>query len=141
MNKRFYNSIYIAKVGIGSNVISDSFDYKDSTNTVVNCYIEDDGYGVLGIFSNSTGIKKTIAAKIGTIDYDSGTIKLIAFNPVKINATTLNFNASPYPASDVLTVKGNLLKIDLTDSKALQVKALAFNQHNRGQVNIFNRKV
>jgi len=138
---KFYNPIYRAKVGVGQNIVSEVFEHKNSNNDVINCYIEDDGYGMLHVYSNSTGTKTIIVKDIGTIDYDSGTVKLIGFNPVTINGTTLNFTAYPYPSTDILTVKGNLLKIDLSDANALKVTAVPFNNVNRGQVNIFGRKI
>lgn len=138
---RFYNPIYRAKVGVGQNLLSDVFEHKNSKNDVVNCYIEDDGNGLLHVYSNYTGTKTVVVEKIGTVDYDSGTVKLIGFNPVRINGTTLNFSAKPFPSTDILTVKGNLLKIDLTDANALKVKAVPFNNANRGQVNIFGKKI
>jgi hypothetical protein len=138
---RFYNPIYRPKAGIGQNVVSEVFSHKNSNNAVVSCYIEDDGNGLLHVYSNYTGTKTIIVEDVGTVDYDSGTVKLIGFNPVQINGTTLNFTAKPFPSTDILTVKGNLLKIDLTDANALKVKAVPFNNVNRGQVNIFGKKI
>jgi hypothetical protein len=73
-------------------------------------HVADDGAGTLYLFQD--GVQQ--AGNAGTVNYDTGEIILVNFNPYLPSTQTLNVYADP-ATYDIETVKNNiLLKGDVT---------------------------
>ena len=59
-----------------------------------NCRLEDDGDGAMRIV-NTSGTNNRTILKIGTVDYDTGIIKINNFNITNYTGTSLKVYAKP----------------------------------------------
>jgi hypothetical protein len=90
--------------------------------TKYKCYLNDDGYGNIRLYTVVDGVNVYINNKIGTIDYDAGKLQLTRFSPVSLsdNYITLRFTVTPL----ITSVNGRtntLLYFDRYDASSLKV--------------------
>ena len=115
----FDNEIYHPLDGYPSVVSSTPFGYYDSTTgTNVDAYLEDDGYGNIRIYKFVGEEKIILSSEAGTIDYSTGTISLIDFNPTYIlPSTSTEIAVTVVPVSkDIFTRRNQIILFDKENS-------------------------
>ena len=106
---------------------SDSFTYYDSsTKTNKISFIDDDGSGKLRIYYFSGSTRVYITNDAGTINYDTGELQLVDFEPVEITSGNSFIKITVLPgepagATDINSVRDQILTIDATDEDAIKV--------------------
>lgn len=118
---RFGNKIYHPYDGYTSSLSSSGFKYFDSSNIERDSFLDDDGLGVVRIYYMSNGIKTYINNKAGTIDYETGVVKI---NNIKINSSIGNsfIRIMVEPREkDVDSITNTILIIDSNDADSLKV--------------------
>ena len=122
----FYNKIYHPHDGHAGKIAavkSSMFKYKNKDNMTVDAYIEDDGYGVLCLYTNIGGEKIKIQ-NIGSVDYGTGSLSLVSFNPVQDESSfVIKFNVIP-DSLDINSSRNILITLDSSDSDALSVNVI-----------------
>jgi hypothetical protein len=86
-------------------VSSSTFTY----NGLSNCRLEDDGDGVMRIV-NTSGTNNRTILNIGTVDYDTGIIRINNFNITNYTGTSLKIYAKPRTL-DITSVQNVILNI------------------------------
>ena len=86
-------------------VSSSTFTY----NGLSNCRLEDDGDGVMRIV-NTAGTNNRTILKIGTVDYDTGIIRINNFNITNYTGTSLKIYAKPRTL-DIISSQNVILNI------------------------------
>lgn len=115
----FDNEIYHPIDGYPSVVSSSGFGYKEAkTGLNVDAYLEDDGYGNIRIYKILGDEKIILNANAGTINYKSGVISLIDFNPTYlIPASSTEISLTVVPISkDISTRRNQILTFDKESS-------------------------
>lgn len=115
----FDNEIYHPLDGYPSVVSSTPFGYYDSTTgTNVDAYLEDDGYGNIRIYKFVGEEKIILSSEAGIIDYSTGTISLIDFNPTYIlPSTSTEIAVTVVPVSkDIFTRRNQIILFDKENS-------------------------
>ena len=120
----FYNRIYHPHDGhMGGVVKSSVFKYKNNDNVTVDAYIEDDGRGVLCLYTNTENEKVKIQ-NIGSVDYGTGSLSLVSFSPVQDESSfVIKFNVVP-DSLDINSSRNILITLDSSDSDALSVNVI-----------------
>ena len=99
--------------GTNSIVTTSEFPHRDSQNIQRTCFIEDDGYGVLAMYSMIGGEKVVINSKIGSIDYATGKVLLNAFNPTGTGTKPyIKFVVTPDQRFDIIPSRNQILVYD-----------------------------
>lgn len=94
-----------------SSLTSNKFTLAGTTD----CYLKDDGAGNIDVVAMSNGTELTIQSKMGTINYNTGFVNLLSFNPTAINSgTTIDISLIP-DILDVTPVRNQILKIEKDD--------------------------
>jgi hypothetical protein len=115
----FDNEIYHPIDGYPSVISSTPFGYLDSTTgTEVDAYLEDDGYGNIRIYKLVGDQKVILVSEAGTINYSTGTISLIDFNPTYIlPSTSTEIAVTVVPVSkDIFTRRNQIILFDKENS-------------------------
>lgn len=86
-------------------VSSSTFTY----NGLANCRLEDDGDGIMRIV-NTSGIQHRTILNIGTVDYDTGIIRINNFNITNYTGTSLKIYAKPRTL-DITSTQNVILNI------------------------------
>jgi len=86
-------------------VSSSTFTY----NGLANCRLEDDGDGIMRIV-NTSGIQHRTILAIGTVDYDTGIIRINNFNITNYTGTSLKIYAKPRTL-DITSTQNVILNI------------------------------
>lgn len=117
----FYNPIYHPHDGHMEGVVASStFKYKDNDGIVVDAYVLDNGSGKLILYTTKSGAKSKIK-QIGTVNYDTGSLELVSFNPVQDDTSSvIKFTVEPKEL-DVKSSRNILLMIDNQDNDAVSV--------------------
>lgn len=115
---RFYNPI------VPGTVISNEFNHDNGTTVDTDVYFKDDGFGVLQL-RKTVGITETIIeSDIGTVNYLTGQLNVVGFNPETFNATTNDIRISVTPQNkDVSPIKNAILVITSDDNVIVNVVA------------------
>ena len=115
---RFDNPLLHPISGYTSIISSTMFGYRDSTSSalpkpIVDCYLDDDGYGNLRIYKQVASSKVIIAKNTGSIDYATGLISLRNFIPEYLDdgQTTLKITAIP-EKTDIFARRNQIIVID-----------------------------
>jgi len=114
---KFDTSLFHPVEGYPSILSSTSFGYNDtsvSTNSVVDAFLDEDGYGNIRIYKLVSGTKVYLINNIGSIDYNSGTIIFKNFNPKYINPkseTELRITVQPN-IKDIEARRNQIVLID-----------------------------
>lgn len=112
---RFSNSIDSATLnrlasnpyGLGNKVTSNEFSYGGFTG----CFLEDNG-GLIRVYRKVGTTNVAVAANVGTIDYNSGTIVLNDFIPTAFLDGGVELRVTATPASsDILPLRGQIVTI------------------------------
>jgi hypothetical protein len=118
------NKIYHPHDGHMSVIVSTPFIYKDDNNLTFYGYLGDDGKGALEIFKYSQEGDKVVVytgkEKVGTVDYDTGILRLNEFRPIALAGRTSQFRISAIPNSkNIKADQNHILTIDVTDPNGL----------------------
>lgn len=100
----------------GRTVYSSGFRYNNEQ-----CILEDDGNGRLNII-RQRGTQKIKLLTVGTVDYETGAVKLSGFNPERYDGNALKIYAVPRDR-DIYSPKNNLMSIE-TDEINITVEEL-----------------
>ena len=119
----FYNPIHHPHDGHMEGVVSSStFKYKNEDGIVVDAFILDNGSGILILYTLVGGVR-TKLADIGTVNYNTGSLDLVSFNPVQdTTSSTIKFNVQPRDRN-VFSSRNILLQIDPLDVDSVKVRA------------------
>ena len=115
----FDNEIFHPIDGYPPVVSSSSFGYYDSSlGTSVDAYLEDDGYGKIRIYKLVGEEKVILRSNAGSVDYSTGSIGLIDFNPTYIlPATSTEIAVTVVPSSkDIFTRRNQIILFDKENS-------------------------
>ena len=115
----FYNPHSEHNKSGGGILASTGFQIDGDTTTEY--FFDEDGAGVVRIYSVVSGVRTYLSSAAGTIDYANGTVSI---NAVKITAvsnvdgeTSNNIRITAIPSSnDIVPVRNQLLEIDLINS-------------------------
>jgi hypothetical protein len=90
--------------------------------TKYKCYLNDDGYGSIRLYTVVDGVNVYINKNQGTIDYASGKLALTRFTPVELsdNYITLRFTVTP-EVSNISGRTNTVLYFDRYDASSLTV--------------------
>ena len=119
--QKFYNLSTGVGEYIRSNVravYSSKFTYNG-----ISCTMQDDGNGVLGIYSFSSTGTHTFVKSIGTVDYTSGLIRINNLLVTAFEGSTINLHYNPV-SKDITSTKNTILLIKDSDveTTAVQIK-------------------
>jgi hypothetical protein len=118
----------------GNNTILNSsvFKYKDtSTNLLVDCFLEDDGYGSISIYTIKDGSKVVLKSGIGSVDYQTGKVNLVNFNPYSSNKLSyIEISVEPDQRFDIVPKRNQILKIDENISGSIVVDTVDVSRGN-----------
>jgi hypothetical protein len=119
-NIKFDNELLHPIDGYSPILSSSVFGYEDSTSSavikpMVDCYMDDDGYGVVRIYKLDGANKIVVIKNIGTIDYTTGLVTLRNFKAEYLTdgATTLSLTVVP-TKKDIFGRRNQILMIDST---------------------------
>jgi len=106
-------ALYHPVDGAASIVTTSVFKHRDEDNNVKDCFIEDDGYGRLSIFTN-VGIEKILVKRnVGTIDYQTGKVNLVGFAPTSSGKLPyIKFIVTPDQRFDIVPKRNQVLLVD-----------------------------
>jgi len=115
----FYNPHSGHNSGGGGILASTGFQIDGDTTTEY--FFDEDGAGVVRIYSLVSGVRTYLSSSAGTVDYANGTVSI---NSVKITAvsdvdgaTSTQIRVTAIPNSnDVIPVRNQILEIDLVNS-------------------------
>lgn len=120
---KFYNSILHPIDGFTSVVSTNAFGYQDKTSSatvkpIVDCYLDDDGYGNIRIYKIDGTSKVYINSKAGKIDYTKGLITLNNFKPEYIvPKTSSEIRITVIPEKqDIKALRNQIISIDAESS-------------------------
>lgn len=90
-----------------------TFKHRDIENVARDCFIEDDGFGKLVMYSIVNGVKTVIRSNIGSIDYITGKVSLISFNPTGTGILSyIMISVVPDQRFDLIPKRNQIIKID-----------------------------
>lgn len=120
----YYNAINHPEDGFKPVVSSNEFTYLYNGNAV-SCFLDDDGFGKLRIFTIVNGQKTIVVSNIGSIDYTTGKCSLVDLSPISIvsNDSTLRITAEPAKNS-VNTRRNNIITVDPDQIGSIMVNAI-----------------
>jgi hypothetical protein len=99
--------------GYQSVISSSIFSHKDSENVVRDCFLEDDGFGNVSMFTTTNGTKTLVKKNIGTVDYSMGKIILVDFAPTSTGSKLyIEIMATPDQKNDIAAQRNQVLFID-----------------------------
>ena len=111
----FNNAIFNPHAGHQGAVISNAFTFNGLTQ-----YFEDDGIGNIRRFYFSRSQTKVVTeANAGTVDYLTGQVRLIDFNPTAISGDILKLSATP-ASNEVLPIRAQIILI--ADTKITMIE-------------------
>lgn len=108
-------------------ISSTMFGYRDTTSSavvkpLVNCYLEDDGFGFIRIYKIVGSQKVVIIRNIGTVNYSTGTINLKNFFPEYLEDGQVELAVTAMPQNKDIFVRRN--QILLMESNGIVVSAI-----------------
>lgn len=123
----YSNPVFHPHEGHFGSITTTTFSYGTDTQ----CFLSDDGDGVINVYKLVVGERRLIDTNIGTIDYTKGTINLSQFAPVGEDDTSLTIMIVPRE-QDIFSVRNQILEILEEDIVANATDSL--NRYN-AQVN------
>jgi hypothetical protein len=106
---------------------SDVFGYRDLTSTaqikpLVDCFLEDDGFGNVRIYKVVGSRKVTVVRNIGTIDYATGTVFLRNFFPEYLLTGKVELTITVIPdAKDIFARRNQIILIEEDNIQATAI--------------------
>lgn len=111
----FNNAIFNPHAGHTYAVSSNGFTLNGLTQ-----YFDDDGNGVLRTYYIASGSTRTYTnSSAGTVNYQTGQIKITSFNPTAISGSILKINAVP-ASRDIVPVRAQIILI--ADTKITMIE-------------------
>lgn len=131
----FANPIFHPEDGYKSVLSSSSFTYYDgSTNATA--FLDDDGNGNIRIYKLNNNAKQILNSSIGTINYSTGSISLVSFNPLSTLRTDSNILITVEPANKNLISKRNIIfTIDEDSLDSINITATPVTEFESGNTN------
>jgi hypothetical protein len=133
---KFQNAIQRSNSIDVPNIQSNSFTYLDYKNVVRVCKLYDDGFGLIYIGYEQDGLSYSIGRfdnldlsvfspeSIGTIDYETGEMNLVKFNPIySAENNTIKIFANVVD-SDIFVNPNTILSIDTNDRNATVINLI-----------------
>jgi hypothetical protein len=133
---KFQNAIQRSNSIDVPNIQSNSFTYLDYKNVVRVCKLYDDGFGLIYIGYQQDGLSYSIGRfdnldlsvfspeSIGTIDYETGEMNLVKFNPIySAENNTIKIFANVVD-SDIFVNPSTILSIDTNDRNATVINLI-----------------
>lgn len=133
---KFQNAIQRSNSIDVPNIQSNSFTYLDYKNVVRVCKLYDDGFGSIYIGYEQDGLSYSIGRfdnldlsvfspeSIGTIDYETGEMNLVKFNPIySAENNTIKIFANVVD-SDIFVNPNTILSIDTNDRNATVINLI-----------------
>lgn len=115
---RFDNPLLHPVDGYTPILSSTLFGYRDATSTavvkpIVDCFLDDDGYGNVRIYKKVGSSKVIVLRNIGSIDYSTGTLSIRNFIPEYLDdgQTSLKVTAIP-EKKDIFARRNQIILID-----------------------------
>ena len=121
---KFGNELQIYPDGSDKRTISSSFfSYLDTNSTIQQySFLEDNGKGQLLIYYiDTTGEKRIINAKLGTVDYDKGEIIMTNFSPIASQLQTHIKIIGQPKKNNIIGERNQILLFDKNDSTSVSV--------------------
>lgn len=124
---KFDNALFHPIDGYTPILSSDMFGYRDSTSSaivkpLVNCFLEDDGYGNIRIYKILGSQKITINRNIGSVDYVTGKVFLRNFYPEYLSTDKTELGLMVIPQNRDIFARRN--QIILIEDAGIQVSAI-----------------
>ena len=113
---KFRNAIFHPHDGHISVLSSNTFEHKNKSGDIVNCYFADDGRGSINLFTTINGQESLIESGIGTVNYTTGLVSLNSkFVPLDyVDKEYISITATP-ANQDVLARESTIITIDSFD--------------------------
>ena len=111
--------------GYTSIVKTSTFKHRDSSNISRDCFIEDDGFGKLVMYTNIGAVKTTVLSNVGTIDYQTGKVSLIGFRPTGTGKLSyISLEVTPDQRFDLTPKRNQVLRIDQSLENGIVISML-----------------
>jgi hypothetical protein len=109
--------------GTRSILSSSTFRYRDpNTNIPADCYLEDDGFGIVNIYTTQNGVKTIFRKQIGRIDYQNGVLYLTDFFPYNTGILSyIDITVEPDQRFDLTPKRNQVFKIDETLNESIVI--------------------
>ena len=97
-----------------STVVTTSiFKHRDDDNIARDCFIEDDGYGTLDMYTTTDLQKTLVKSNVGTIDYQTGKVSIVGLAPTSSGRLPyISFSVVPDQRFDIVPKRNQVLIID-----------------------------
>jgi len=115
---KFDNPLFHPIGGYTPILSSAVFGYRDATSSalikpIVDCFLDDDGYGNIRIYKESGTAKIIVVKNIGSIDYTTGLLSLRNFKPENLGAGETSLHVTVIPdKSDIFARRNQIIQID-----------------------------
>jgi hypothetical protein len=115
---KFDNPLFHPIDGYTPILSSAVFGYRDATSSalvkpIVDCFLDDDGYGNIRIYKESGTAKIIVVKNIGSIDYTTGLLSLRNFKPENLGAGETSLHVTVIPdKSDIFARRNQIIQID-----------------------------
>jgi len=115
---KFDNPLFHPIDGYTPILSSAVFGYRDATSSalvkpIVDCFLDDDGYGNIRIYKELGTAKIIVAKNIGNIDYTTGLLSLRNFKPENLGAGETSLHVTVIPdKSDIFARRNQIIQID-----------------------------
>ena len=115
---KFDNPLFHPIDGYTPILSSAVFGYRDATSSalvkpVVDCFLDDDGYGNIRIYKESGTTKIIVNKNIGSINYTTGLLSLRNFKPETLGTGETSLYVTVVPEkSDIFARRNQIIQID-----------------------------
>jgi hypothetical protein len=125
-NMKFGNKLFRPHTGHASIISSNEFTYVYGTTTITNARLKDSDGIISIIFTNESDEEKTLVANTGTINYETGLVSLIDFDPtVSSLGSYIAITAEPR-YKNIDGERNQILKIDPLDTNSVTSTAIGW---------------
>lgn len=108
--------------GNGTIVTTSVFPHIDQSGVERSCFLEDNGFGRLNMYTIIDSSKTMVRENIGTIDYASGKVSMTAFNPMGTGtAPYIKFIVTPDQKFDIVPKRNQVLVVDSSMTESIVI--------------------
>lgn len=107
---KYSNAIFYPHEGHFGSFYSSQFTYFGNAD----CYLSDDGYGVINVYRTVLAERKLIDTNIGLVDYLKGRVDILNFAPEAAPNAQISLNIVP-AQQDIFAVREQILQINRAD--------------------------